>query len=302
MSFVESLSDTTCMLAEGAVSERLRRMGGIELHPTLFNTPLIYQEKAAQSMAEIYGEYRNIALGARLPILLCAPTWRASRHLSEQAGLGMELNRDAVHFMRALERRWQHPDSSVFVGGLLAPKNDCYTPAVALSEREAESFHGWQIDELVQAGVDCIVAQTMPALSEATGMGRSLGRTGCPYLLSFVIDKRGALLDGTPLAQAVATLDDTLPVPPAAYMVNCAYPSFLCPDEQPAELFTRVLGIQANASSQSHDQLDGAKQIQQDPLEDWGRQMLRLNRQFGVKILGGCCGTDDTYLRYLVRN
>jgi methionine synthase I (cobalamin-dependent) len=28
--------------------------------------------------------------------------------------------------------------------------------------------------------------------------------------------------------------------------------------------------------------------------------MLRLNTEFGVKILGGCCGTDDTYLQYLV--
>jgi homocysteine S-methyltransferase len=30
------------ILAECAVAERLRRLPGVELHPTLFNTPLIY--------------------------------------------------------------------------------------------------------------------------------------------------------------------------------------------------------------------------------------------------------------------
>jgi methionine synthase I (cobalamin-dependent) len=36
--------------------------------------------------------------------------------------------------------------------------------------------------------------------------------------------------------------------------------------------------------------------LQRDDLEAWTEEMLRLNREYGVKILGGCCGTDDTYL------
>jgi methionine synthase I (cobalamin-dependent) len=38
----------------------------------------------------------------------------------------------------------------------------------------------------------------------------------------------------------------------------------------------------------------------QDSREDWVAEMLKLNRHYGVKILGGCCGTDDSYLRDLV--
>jgi methionine synthase I (cobalamin-dependent) len=34
--------------------------------------------------------------------------------------------------------------------------------------------------------------------------------------------------------------------------------------------------------------------------EEWIEEMLKLNRHHGVKILGGCCGTDDNYLRGLV--
>jgi homocysteine S-methyltransferase len=30
--------------------------------------------------------------------------------------------------------------------------------------------------------------------------------------------------------------------------------------------------------------------------------MLQLNSSFGVKILGGCCGTDGRHLEYLTEN
>ena len=83
-------------------------------------------------------------------------------------------------------------------------------------------------------------------------------------------------------------------------MVNCVYPTFLDAENQPEGFFRRLIGIQANASSKDHDQLDGSEILQQDPLVDWGRNMLELHRNFGVKILGGCCGTDHTYLQYLV--
>jgi homocysteine S-methyltransferase len=30
--------------------------------------------------------------------------------------------------------------------------------------------------------------------------------------------------------------------------------------------------------------------------------MAQLNRDFGLKILGGCCGTDGKHLEYLTEN
>ena len=82
-------------------------------------------------------------------------------------------------------------------------------------------------------------------------------------------------------------------------MVNCAYPSFLNADKQPASVLRRLQGFQGNASSLDHDQLDGANSLQSDSLEDWGDRMVALNKIHGVKILGGCCGTDVNHLRYI---
>jgi len=275
-------------------------MDDIVLHPTLFNTPLIYDDIGSRRLRDIYGQYRRIADNAKLPILLCAPTWRVDRQRTMDGGMGLHLNRDAVQFMRDLQESWHNPSSPVFVGGLIGPKNDCYSPQEALSISEAQSYHGWQSEELTKAGVNCIVCQTIPAVSEALGLAQLLGPTNVPYLISFVINQKAEVLDNTPLEIAIATIDEKVSRPPIGYMVNCAFPSFVCADQQDPQLFKRLIGIQANASSLDHGQLDGSESLQQDSLETWGTQMLILNKMYGVKILGGCCGTDDTYLRYLV--
>lgn len=299
MDFLETVQTSRGILTEGAIAERLLRRDDVELHPTLFNTPLIYQDHGRSCMEEIYGQYRAIALENHLPILLCAPTWRVDRKRTEEAGFEQNLNRDAVAFMRGLQSKWQSEQSPVFVGGLLGPKHDCYSPQEALSAEQAEQYHRWQIAELAAAGVDCIVAQTFPAVSEALGIGRACAEQGIVFILSFVINRRGLILDGIPLFEGVSRIDQELGGTPAGFMINCVHPLFLKPEEQPKELFSRLIGIQANASSKDHDQLENATVTQQDSLEEWGERMLELNRRYGMKILGGCCGTDERYIRYL---
>jgi S-methylmethionine-dependent homocysteine/selenocysteine methylase len=300
MSFEQTIKSEPLILTECAIAERLRRMDDIVLHPTLFNTPLIYDDVGSRRLRDIYGQYRSIADSAKLPILLCAPTWRVDRQRTIAGGMGLHLNRDAVQFMRNLQKSWHNPSSPVYVGGLIGPKNDCYSPKEALSMQEAHSYHSWQSKELIQAGVDCIVCQTIPAVSEALGLAQLLGPMNVPYLISFVINRKAEVLDGTPLKNAIAAIDQKVSIPPTGYMVNCAFPSFVCASKQEPRLFKRLIGIQANASSLDHSQLDGSESLQKDPLDSWGAQMLILNRTYGVKILGGCCGTDDSYLRYLV--
>ncbi len=301
MDFLETLEAAECILTEAAITERLRRRDDIQLHPTLFNTPLIYDEDGRRALADIYGQYREIAREARLPVLLCAPTWRVDRNRIAEAGFTSQLNYDAVRFMQGLQNRWQDENSPLFVGGLVGPKNDCYKATEALPAAEAEAYHAWQVAQLADAGVDVVIGQTFPAVSEALGVARACAAAGVISLISFVINRRGMVLDGTPVADAVAQIDAATNGNPAGYMVNCVFPTFLLPETQPASLFTRLIGIQANSSSLDHEQLDGSTVLKQDALEDWGELMLSLNRDYRMKILGGCCGTDDAYLRYLVK-
>ena len=109
------------------------------------------------------------------------------------------------------------------------------------------------------------------------------------------------MLDGTSLDDATKRIDSETTQKPLGFMVNCAHPSFLCAEQQPAELFDRLIGYQANASSLDHDQLDGSADLQIDSVAEWGDSMLELHRRYRIKILGGCCGTGPAHLRHLAR-
>ena len=65
------------------------------------------------------------------------------------------------------------------------------------------------------------------------------------------------------------------------------------------EIFARLIGYQANASALDHADLDGAEDLHMEKVSDWGDVMLALNREYGVKVLGGCCGTNEEHLRYI---
>lgn len=302
MSFEKLLKETPLILTECAISERLRRRPDIELHPILFNTPLVYESNGRKRLEEIYHSYYKVAEQVSLPILLCAPTWRIDKDRIKEAGAPSSINQDAITFMKRFKSRYTSDRSAITAGALLAPKNDCYAPEAALPRSKSAAYHGWQIEQLVEAGAEVIIAQTMPAVSESLGMADRLGAAGKPYIISFVINRSGNVLDGTPLADAIEIIDQATVSPPIGYMVNCVYPTFLHAETQSSELFKRLVGIQANASSKDHDQLDGSEQLQQDPLPDWSKNMRQLHKDYGVKILGGCCGTDHRYLRDLVES
>ena len=299
MNIEQLIQGSDYLLTEAAVIEALGRTADVRLHPHLLNTPLIYAPQGRQHLTALYQGFVGVAAAADVPILLTTPTWRANRERLAAAGLCRDVNADAVGFMKTI--RAGQADR-VIVGGLLGCRNDCYRPEEGLSPSAAASFHAWQAERLAAAGVDFLMAATLPALPEAIGMARALAATACPSIISFVIDRRGLILDGTPLETAFRKIDAAGPRPPLGYMVNCAYPTFLNADLQPEAALQRLVGYQANASSRDHAELDGSNERRADDLQDWGRRMVALNRRYGVKILGGCCGTGRAHLRYLTRH
>ncbi len=95
---------------------------------------------------------------------------------------------------------------------------------------------------------------TLPAFSEAYGIAAAVAKTNLPYILSFVIRGSGALLDGTPLHQAIEEIDATLVRPPTGYAVNCVHPTIflegLTQEEiEKRSLTERIVGFAANTSA-----------------------------------------------------
>ncbi len=297
---IELLDEHDLVLMEAAIVERLRRADGVQLHESLINAPLIYDEVGSSALGRIYQEYIEIAAQDGLPLLLCTPTWRASRSRVHDSDRAHFINIDAVRFMRTLCEPYIARGARIHIGGMIGCRNDCYQPDEALSRDEAKTFHSWQIDQLVQGGVDFLIAETLPDTDEALGIALAMEETRLPYIISFVIGRDGKILDGTTLEHAIDKIDAGTTHRPLGYMVNCAHPSFLNPQEQADRLFHRLIGFQANASALDHCDLDGSCELHADDLSEWGELMLSLNHDHGIKILGGCCGTGAEHLRYLV--
>ncbi len=288
------------MLIECAVSEPLSHQAGIELHPTLFNTPLIYgPADATTALADIYRSYIGVAIRAARPLLLMAPTWRLDADRVREARVPASINTDAVDFLRSI--RAEYPVSApLSIGALVGPRNDCYRADLALSAAEAEEFHSAQISQLIEAGVDYLMVQTMPAVSEAIGIARAIGRSEVPYIISFCTATDGVVLDGARLPEAFDQVDTDSKIQnkPLGYFVNCTHPSFYLNSYTGSEL-DRLIGIQANGSSKDVRQIEGSDRTVADSVDEWTESMLRFQGKFSVPILGGCCGTSVQHLQSL---
>jgi S-methylmethionine-dependent homocysteine/selenocysteine methylase len=289
------------ILAEAAVIERLRRNDKIDLDGNLVHTPLILSEEGRVALRSLYQEYLGIAAATDRPILLCTPTWRANQERVAASKQRQDINVEAAKFMKELVAD-ETKKVTAKIGGLIGCKNDCYLPEQGLSLDEASDFHKWQINELASAEVDFLIAVTLPSVEEAAGIALAMEATRLPYIISFVIGSDGKVLDGTEIQAAIEYVDSKTTDNPLGYFINCSYPSFLNPKILTEELSGRLIGIQANASSLSHVELEGSKELKSESVSEWGRLMVKLNRDFGLKILGGCCGTDGKHLEYLTEN
>jgi|SRR6185369_2989643 len=305
ISFTKFLEDYPCILGEGAVIERLRRSGDLELDPYLVNSAFIYEDAQRAALESICRQYLDIGREFGLPLLMSSATWRASRERIDAAGYsGVDVNGDNVRFLDALRESYGGYAAKVVICGLMSCRGDAYLPTEALAADEAHEFHAWQAGKLAEAGVDFLLAATLPALSEATGIALALADTGKPYVLSFVVRPGGTLLDGTPLKDAIVAIDAAATPRPLAYMINCTHASFAraaLQHEVNSSLLVRqrIIGLFANTAALSPEDLnDSSNLVEEDPAS-FGLSVGWLRRELGMKILGGCCGTDDRHIRSL---
>ena len=303
--FPQFLQQHQCIIGEGAVIERLRRTEGCELDPWVVNSAFIYDPIKRAALEQICRQYLEIGQEFDLPLLLSTPTWRASRERIEQAGyVRCDLNGDNFRFLDDLRKSYGDYAHKVAICGLMSCRGNAYDPAEALSELEASHFHSWQAEKLAAAGVDFLLAATLPALSEAIGLARALAATGLPYMISFVARPTGTLLDGTPLHTAIETIDNAVTPQPLAYLINCTHVSFfssalakeghVSPNVQ-----KRIVGLLANTAALSPEELDESTTLVEESPEAFGKAVAALRNNPGMKILGGCCGTDQRHIRCL---
>lgn len=303
MDFTARLQTGAPLLMEGALGERLKREFGLPIDGVVAMASLVYDARGRAALAQLWGQYAAVAQAHRLPLLVTTPTRRANRARVAQSPWNEEIIGDNVRFLRAVQRQC---GADMYVGGLMGCAGDAYTGLGALSAPEARCFHAWQAQPFREAGADFLFAGIMPTLPEALGMAQAMSDAKLPAIISFTIRGNGRLIDGTPIDEAIRIIDEGADIPPVGYMTNCVHPRVLqqalsMSFNRTRRVRNRFLGIQANTSPLPYDALDGAADLHTSAPEALAQDMRRLRLSFGLRIFGGCCGTDQRHIEAIAR-
>lgn len=305
MNFVERLQSSPVALAQGAILTRLK----YEFHLPTPNSAAfahLFNPAGRDALNKIYRGYMKIAFDHNLPMLVKTPTWRAHGNALVREGFIApgdlaRVNREAVTFVRDIRRDMQLEDS-VYIAGEIGPKVDGYDATESPDATDAENYHFLQAQILANAGVDFLFAPTFPSAEELLGISRAFSRTKLPYIVAPVIDSSGRLPDGSLLRNVVSRIDREVSAPPLHFFISCVHPSHvveaMTTDAWPTS--HRVSGLQGNASSMPHRELNVLDHLAGGVPEDFAERIIALHAR-GIKVLGGCCGTGEAHIRAIAR-
>lgn len=302
MRFSDVFNQSKYILLEGAVGERLKSEFNVVFDDYIDMAGLVRNMDSRKAMQEIYSQYIEIADKYNLPIMLTTPTRRANQERINQSLFDEHVIRENVAFLRTLKKE----NSPLFVGGLMGCKGDAYSGADGLNLKESYEFHKWQADLFLKAEVDYLLAGIMPALKEAVGMAKAMAQTNLPYIISFMLDDSGCLLDGTTLSDAIELIDAAVNPQPLCYICNCVHPKRVASTlakafNRTANVNTRFKGVQVNAANLSHQSLDQIEGVVSSAPKRLTEDVWSLFEYNKLKIIGGCCGTTNLHIEAFAR-
>ena len=143
MTFEDAVHNLPVILTEGAVIERINREPTVELDPHIAHAGLIYDETAKNAMARICRQYIDIGLRYQLPVIVSAPTWRASSERIGKSGYKGHntIIKDCVDFINRIRQAYSENTDCIYIAGLMACRGDAYNPREALSAEAAKTYH-----------------------------------------------------------------------------------------------------------------------------------------------------------------
>ena len=285
------------MVTDGGLETDLIYHHDVDL-PDFAAFPLVDDERGRRLLLRYYEEYVDIARRAGAGVQLETPTWRASRDWGDRLGYpAADLNRINQAAVAMLIRlREQSGLAPLLVSGCVGPRGDGYVAGEEATPDDAARYHTPQIEAFAEAGADLVTAMTLTGVGEAIGIVRAARSAGLPVAVSFTVEQDGRLPSGTTLAAAVSTVDAE--AAPDYFMVNCAHPRHVAPGLAADGAWrSRIVGLRANASELSHEELDSATELDEGDPDELARAQDALRPRLpGLSLIGGCCGTDARHV------
>jgi S-methylmethionine-dependent homocysteine/selenocysteine methylase len=291
------LDDSALFLTDAGMETALIFHQGIDL-PSFATFPLLERESGREALRTYYEPFLELARTRAAGFVLGGCTWRANADWGAQLGYDAAAlaaaNRRAIEFVEELRASAPAAQGPVLLEAPIGPRGDAYAASSLMTAEEAERYHSAQLQTLSDTAVELVTALTITYADEAVGIVRAAGSVGLPIVVSFTLETDGRLPSGQTLRAAIEQVDADTDGAPLLYMINCAHPTHFAgalADDGP--WLERLRGLRANASALSHEQLDGADGLDDgDPIDLAERHLALRGTLPGLKILGGCCGTD----------
>lgn len=257
-------------------------------------------EEGREMLRAYYLEYILLAQRFRRGLILDTPTWRSNPDWGRRLGYDLArlrtVNLASVKLLADLRSKYELA-LPIVISGALGPKGDGYQQATITAD-EAEDYHSHQVGCFAESQADLIAGYTLTSIHEAIGITRAAVTHSIPCAISFTVEADGLLADGTSLGEAISAVDDSTNAAPIYYLINCAHPAHFATAFEPDAAWTfRLRGLKANASSKTHDEIDGSNVLDAGDPKDLAARYRDLRQAMpSINILGGCCGTDCDHI------
>ncbi|MBA3671551.1 MAG: homocysteine S-methyltransferase family protein, partial [Gemmatimonadaceae bacterium] len=237
-------------------------------------------------------------------------TFQSTPHRLREWGLEdktRELNVQAARLARAACDKYSTPEQPRFVAGSIGPTGmlpSSSDPALSNITFDAlvDTYYH-QAKYLVEGGVDVLLVETAQDILEVkaaiVGFERLFAELGrrVPVQTQITLDTSGRMLLGTDIASAIATLE-AMRVDVVG--LNCSTgPEHM---REPVRFLTEHASLPISVIPNAGLPLNtgtGEAIYPLEPLPMAG--MLReFVEQFGVRIVGGCCGTTPAHMKAIV--
>jgi 5-methyltetrahydrofolate--homocysteine methyltransferase len=212
-----------------------------------------------------------------------------------------ELNIAAAKLAREVADSFSTPERPRFVAGSIGPTTKL--PSLGhISYDDMAAAYREQIEALIEGGVDVLLIETAQDLLQAkiamAACYDAMRATGkkLPIQMQVTIEATGTMLLGTEIGAALATLECFAP---DIIGLNCATgPAemndavrFLCQNA------TRPVSVLPNAGLPQNVGGHAVYALTPEELAKYHRSFVT---EYGVQVVGGCCGTTPEHLKAVV--
>lgn len=217
------------------------------------------------------------------------------------AEMAYELNVKSAQLAKTVAADFSTQTRPRWVAGSIGPTTKLPSLGHITYREMRQSFHE-QVRGLMDGGVDVLlvetcqdILQTKIALAAVFDVFREQKRR-VPVMAQVTIEQTGTMLMGTEIAAALTALE---PFPIDVIGMNCATGPqqmtenvrYLCDNSKFFVSCIPNAGIPENVGGHAH--------YKETP-ESLASDLLHFARDYGVNIIGGCCGTTPAHLKAVV--